>query len=72
VMRIAPTLTTTGSSFLWDGTTGSAITAINASYNTARSVEHDIGCSSGGMVTGRAAIVYFNGATSTWIYSSEI
>jgi len=70
VMRIAPTLTVTGTARIYDGTSTAAITSINASYNTVLSVEHDLACS--GMVANRPAILYNNGPSSTWFYSSEL
>jgi len=70
-MRAAPTVTTSGSSFIWDGSFSSVILTIPNTRNTTKYVEHDFTMNSG-FTVGRAAILYNNGPTGSWFYSSEI
>lgn len=71
-MRVAPTLTATGTTFIYDGSVGSSISSINVSYMDVLRVEHDVTTSGGGFTTGRAATVYWNDGTGKWIYSAEL
>lgn len=69
--RATPTVSATGNALWYDGSVGQTQNALNASYLTTLSAEHDVGFPGATFTTGRAGVLYQSGG-SVWSYSAEI
>lgn len=70
-MRVAPTVTATGTASWYDGTVVQNQNALSASFLTPLSAEHDVGFPGFTFTIGRAGCLY-QGGGSIWSYSAEI
>ena len=71
-MRVAPTVTFSGTLNWYDGSAVGTITSLSATYNEPHSVEFDATFASGSSAASRAMVIYNAGANGTLNMDAEL